>query len=105
MQAKVTDPNAASTTVTVDANYTVIANFASGNRSLTTSAIAGGTVTTPGIGTYWYINGNNASIVATADPNYHFVNWTGTAVTAGKVSSPNSPSTTVLMDCQLYSNC
>jgi Leucine-rich repeat (LRR) protein len=30
--------------------------------------------------------------------NYHFVNWTGTAVTAGKVAAPSSASTTVTMD-------
>jgi pectate lyase len=95
---KVTDPNAASTKVWMDANYTVIANFAFNQRSLTTSASAGGTVTTPGIGTYWYNQGTDANIVASANANYHFVNWTGTAVTAGKVTDPNGASTKVRMD-------
>ena len=95
---KVANPNLASTKVTMDANYTVQANFAIDQRSLTTSTTAGGTVTTPGIGTYWYNHGTDANIVATAIANYHFVNWTGTAVTAGKVSDPNSATTTVLMD-------
>jgi hypothetical protein len=67
-------------------------------RKLTVSASAGGTVTTPGIGDFNYADGNNASIVASANANYHFVNWTGSAVTAGKVPDPNSASTTVLMD-------
>jgi hypothetical protein len=95
---KVTDPNAASTTVLMDANYTVQANFAIDQKSLTTSASSNGTVTTPGIGTYWYNYGSNASIVASANANYHFVNWTGSAVTAGKVTDPNAASTIVLMD-------
>jgi hypothetical protein len=37
-------------------------------------------------------------VAATAAANYHFVNWTGTAVTAGKVANANSASTTVTMD-------
>ncbi|MCX5632521.1 MAG: PASTA domain-containing protein [Phycisphaerae bacterium] len=95
---KVASPNSPSTTVLMDANYTVQANFTIDQKSLTTSASSGGTVTTPGIGTYWYDYNSPASIVASANANYHFVNWTGSAVTAGKVASPNSLSTTVLMD-------
>ena len=65
--------------------------------TLTTSASAGGTVTIPGIGTYVYDFNTYANITASANANYHFVNWTGTAVTAGKVANPNAASTTVLM--------
>ncbi len=70
------------------------------NRLLTTSSTVGGTVTTPGIGTYSYDACSVASIVATVEIgySYHFVNWTGTAVTAGKVANPGLPSTTVTMD-------
>ena len=82
----------------MDANYTVVANFAIDQRTLTASSTAGGSVTTPGEGAFDYNHGTNASIIASADLNYHFVNWTGTAVTAGKVASPSSASTTVLMD-------
>ena len=67
-------------------------------RTLTSSTTTGGHVTTPGEGAFQYDNGTNASIVATADAHYHFVNWTGTAVTAGKVNNPNAASTTVQMD-------
>ncbi len=74
------------------------ASLAPPQYTLTTSTNAGGTVTTPGIGNYNYSSGTNASIVASANVNYHFVNWTGTAVDAGKVASPTSASTTVLMD-------
>ena len=67
-------------------------------RTLTSSSGNGGDVTTPGEGAYNYDHGTVASIVATADTNYHFVNWTGTGVTAGKVANPNSASTTITMD-------
>ena len=67
-------------------------------RVLTVTSSGGGTVTTPGIGDFNYSNGTNAAIAAANDVNYHFVNWTGTAVTAGKVASPTSASTTVTMD-------
>jgi hypothetical protein len=95
---KVGNPNSANTTVTMDGDYTVIANFAIDQQSLTTSTSTGGTVTTPGIGTYWYNYGANANIVASASVGYHFVNWTGTGVTAGKVTNPNSAGTTITMD-------
>jgi hypothetical protein len=92
---KVANPNSPSTTVLMDANYTVQANFAIDQRSLTTSASSGGTVTTPGIGTYWYDYNTPASIVASANDNYHFVNWTGDTDTIADV---NAPLTTITMD-------
>ncbi|MGD0552817.1 MAG: S8 family serine peptidase [Sedimentisphaerales bacterium] len=95
---KVADPNSPATTVTMNGNYTVQANFAIDQKSLTTSTTTGGTITTPGIGTYSYDYGTNASIVASAGTGYHFVSWTGSAVTAGKVADPNSAGTTVTMD-------
>ena len=96
---KITDANDADTTVLMDANYTVQANFARTEQSLTISTTAGGTVTTPpGIGTYWYTKDYYADIVAAASENYHFVNWTGTAKNAGKILDANSADTDVLMD-------
>ena len=56
------------------------------------------TVTTPGEGTFTYDYGTSVPVVATADLHYHFVNWTGTAVTAGKVADPTAASTTVTME-------
>jgi subtilisin family serine protease len=95
---KVADPNSPATTVTMNDNYTVQANFAIDQKSLTTSTTTGGTITTPGIGIYSYDYGTNASIVASATIGFHFVDWTGSAVTAGKVTDSNSASTTVTMD-------
>ncbi|MGA2093622.1 MAG: hypothetical protein ABSH16_09470 [Sedimentisphaerales bacterium] len=67
-------------------------------RTLTSSSTDGGNVTTPGEGAFQYDHATVVNLVATADAHYHFVNWTGTAVTAGKVASPTSASTTVQMD-------
>ena len=75
------------TNVTMDANKSVTANFALDQYALSVAAspTAGGTVT--GGGTYDY--GTSVPVTATANPNYHFVNWTG------PVADPNSASTTV----------
>ena len=67
-------------------------------RTLTTSSTSGGYLTIPGEGAYDYSDGTNANIVAVASSNYDFVNWTGTAVTAGKVADANAASTTVTAD-------
>jgi hypothetical protein len=66
--------------------------------TLTTSSSTGGTVTTPGVGAFQYDDGVAAQITAAADPNYSFVNWTGTGVVAGKVADPNAADTTITMD-------
>jgi hypothetical protein len=44
---------------------------------LTTDSTDGGSVTTPGEGTYTYDEGEDVSLVATPDSGYHFVKWTG----------------------------
>jgi hypothetical protein len=66
--------------------------------TLNCSSTVGGSVTTPGEGDFQYSQDTNASIVATADSDCHFVNWTGTAADAGKVADVNAASTTVMMD-------
>jgi hypothetical protein len=95
---RVADPNASSTTVTVDADYTLRANFAGDQRTLTISATSGGSVGTPGLGSFKYNHGTAVSINATANTNYYFGKWTGTAVDGGKVADPYSANTTVTVD-------
>lgn len=95
---KVTNPNAASTTVHMDADYTLVANFALAQRTLTFSSTNGGSVTVPGEGDFQYAHGTFVAIRAVTESNYHFMNWTGSAVDAGKVANPNSASTTVTAD-------
>ncbi|MCX5644140.1 MAG: leucine-rich repeat domain-containing protein [Phycisphaerae bacterium] len=93
---KVAKPNLASTTVIVSADYTLVANFKK-NRTLTVSSTLGGSVTKPGEGAFVYGEGVSVPIEAVAKVGYRFANWSGTAVTAGKVAMPNSASTTVIV--------
>ncbi len=95
---KVADPGSTSTTLTADAAYTVQANFAIDRHTITISCTPGGSVSAPGIGAFQYDYGSSVSIIAVAETNYHFAGWTGTAVTAGKVASPASESTTLTVD-------
>jgi uncharacterized repeat protein (TIGR02543 family) len=90
--------NAPVTTITMNANYTVQANFAIDQRTLTVSTTTGGTVIQPGIGSFQYGHGTVVDLNAVPVTGYHFTNWTGSGVTAGKVANPNSASTTITMD-------
>jgi hypothetical protein len=47
-------------------------------------------VTTPGEGTYTYNASQVVDLVATADTNYHFVNWTGDVGTVADVNLANT---------------
>jgi len=67
-------------------------------RTLAISSTSGGGVTAPGEGTFQYDHGTVVNIVAAVDANYHFANWTGTGVAAGKVADPNIADTTITMD-------
>jgi hypothetical protein len=66
--------------------------------TLTISSSWGGSVTKPGEGTFTYSRNTKVEIEATAYEYYHFIEWTGTAVEAGKVTDPSKARTTVLMD-------
>jgi len=73
----VADSTSPITTVTVNEDTTVIANFAIDQHNLTTDSSEGGSVTTPGEETKPYDHGQIVPLVATPDPHYDFVNWTG----------------------------
>jgi hypothetical protein len=88
------DPTAASTTITMDADYTVVANFAPG-VTLTTSAGTGGTVTTPATSPTQHCVGAVVPIEATPDSGFMFVIWSGQT---GTITNVNAASTTILMD-------
>jgi uncharacterized repeat protein (TIGR02543 family) len=79
--------NSANTNITMNGNYSIVANFAINRYNRTTSSTSGGNVTAPGEGTYTYNASQVVSLVATADANYHFVNWTGNVGTVGNVNS------------------
>jgi ABC-type transport system substrate-binding protein len=62
---------------------------------LTISSAEGGSVTTPGEGTFTYDEGEVVDLMATPDEYYHFVNWTGDV---GTVANVNSASTIINMN-------
>ena len=90
----IADVNAAVTTITVDDDHSITANFAK-PYSLTISSTEGGSVTTPGEGTRIYDEGDVVKLVATPDPGYGFVNWTGDV---GTIANVNAASTTITMN-------
>ena len=59
---------------------------------LTIASTAGGSVTTPGEGTFTYDEGEVVNLVAEAEEGYHFVNWTGDV---GTIADANDATTTI----------
>jgi len=95
---KVDDPDDPHTLVTVDGDYTLIANFAATNYELCVSSTDGGRVIQPEEGCKGYSCGEEVALKAVADPCYRFTHWSGTAVEAGKVADDKAPTTTVAVD-------
>ena len=73
-EGKVTDPNSAATTVTMDANYTVQANFAIDTFTLEYAAGPGGSLTGETSQVVDY-DANGTPVTAVPDTGYHFVDW------------------------------
>lgn len=97
------DANAAVTTITMDSDKTVVANFTPiiiGEFTVTAVVLGpGGTaaVTTPanGAGPGLYVDGTVVTIQATADTNFTFAGWTVVGATPADASAPT---TTVTVD-------
>jgi Leucine-rich repeat (LRR) protein len=89
--------NAASTTITMNDDYSIIANFE--ELEITyytlTTAVAGSGSTSPAAGQHTYAAGTVVAIVATPAGGYQFVNWTGNVATVANI---NAASTTVTMN-------
>jgi hypothetical protein len=84
---KVVDPVGASTKVTVDADYTLQANFVAVSHALTVFASSGGSVTKPGEGTFSYPLREQVVLEAEAVPGYHFVEWSGSFASSDNPTS------------------
>jgi hypothetical protein len=76
----IVDPDSASTTVTMNDDYSIKANFEplpSVEYSLTINSTEGGEVTTTGEGTFTCDAGKVVNLLAVADEHYEFTCWTG----------------------------
>jgi hypothetical protein len=94
----VANVNVASTAITMNGNYSIVANFEAipaDQYTLTISSTAGGSVTVPGEGTFQRDPGTSVSLVATPAAGYVFVNWTGNVATIANV---NAASTSITMN-------
>lgn len=64
-------------------------------HTLTIASTAGGTVTSPGEGTFEYASDTVVQLAATPDEGYEFRGWTGDT---GQMANRNSASTTITMN-------
>jgi hypothetical protein len=71
--------------------------------NLTISSTEGGSVTTPGEGTYAYYEGTVVSLVAEAQQGYHLANWLGDVSTIADISS-SSTVITMQGNCSVTAN-
>jgi hypothetical protein len=93
----VANVNAASTTITMNGNYSITANFqqAAATYYTLTMAATGGGSANPAVGQHSYAAGTVVPIIATATGGYYFVNWTGNV---GTIANVNAASTTIIMN-------
>jgi hypothetical protein len=92
--------NDSTTTITMNGDYSITANLEQiptpppGQFALIISCLGGGSVTSPGEGTFTYEAGTPVSLVASPLTGYHFVNWSGDVST---ISNVNAASTKITM--------
>jgi len=84
---------AAATTITMNDNYSITANFIA-LYDLTIASTAGGSVTTPGEGVFTYDEGTVVNLIAEPDAGYLFSSWTGDV---GTITNVNAAATTITM--------
>jgi len=93
----IADVNAASTTIIMNDNYSIGADFAaipSVRYNLTISSTGGGSVTVPGEAMFTYDEGTLVDLVATPDAGYQFVAWIGDV---GTIEDVDAAQTTITM--------
>jgi hypothetical protein len=94
----VADVYTASTTITMNGDYSITANFeeiSSFQYDLTSFSTEGGSVTEPGEGVFTHYGGAVVDLVASPDEGYQFVDWTGDVDTIADVKAAV---TTITMD-------
>ena len=88
------DVKDATTTIIIDGDYSITANFIA-VYDVNISSTSGGSVNTPGEGTFTYDEGTVVNLVAAPLSGYRFINWTGNVDTIANV---NFASTTITMN-------
>jgi hypothetical protein len=88
------DVYAAETTITMNGDYAITAEFVK-QYGLTISSTEGGSVTEPGEGVFTYDEGTVVDLVATPGEGYRFVDWTGDV---GTIADVYDASTTITMN-------
>jgi Divergent InlB B-repeat domain len=89
----IADVNAASVTITMDDDCSLVANFEaipSTQYTLTISSTEGGGVTTPGEGTFRYAAGTVVDLVTESEEGYKFFTWTGDIATMAEFNASSS---------------
>jgi uncharacterized repeat protein (TIGR02543 family) len=87
--------HAAATNITMDGDYSIIANFIA-QYDLTIDSTVGGNVTTPGEGVFPdYDTGKVVDLVATPDEDYRFDEWTGDV---GTIDDIHAAATNITMN-------
>jgi len=84
---------AATTTITMDDNYSITANFVA-VYDLTIASNTLGSVTSPGEGVFTYDEGTVVNLVTEAEEGCYFSNWTGDV---GTIADVNAASTNITM--------
>jgi len=87
------------TIITVNANYSVMADFEAAQYTLNIFSTAGGSVTTPGKGSFTYNAGTVVNLVVTPAKDHKFNRWTGDVDTIANV---NAASTNITMSGNYY---
>jgi len=83
----IADVEDAATNITMSGNYSIMAEFEEipPQYDLTTYSAGGGSITTPGEGTFTYDEGTVVYLVTEAEEGYQFVEWTGDVDTIADV--------------------
>jgi hypothetical protein len=90
----IADVKDATTTIIMDGDYSITANFVA-VYDINISSTSGGSVNTPGEGTFTYDEGTVVNLVAAPVSGYRFINWTGNVDTIANV---NFASTTITVN-------
>jgi len=92
--------NAASTTITMNNDHSIVANFHEipeipVTYYRLTLAVNGSGSASPSVGQHTYVAGTVVPIIATPSARYRFVNWTGDV---GTIANVNAATTTITMN-------